>query len=158
MHPYSIILYCTSWVYYFAMLVGLDQEIYDLAIYTGLVWLTSINYWRDPNTSWRYYLDITTVRSGILYHLIRGVDSTNYTMFYIIFITGLVCYIPSRYYYNHKAFIISTIYHALLHIITGVALIYLYTHNIKPLTESYLLNCWEEGVIGEGDIKVICFN
>ena len=54
------------------MIVGLYQEIYDLSLYTGAVWLTSINYWREPDLSWRYYLDITVVRSGILYHLIRG--------------------------------------------------------------------------------------
>lgn len=142
---YSNILYCTSWIYYFAMLVGLYHDIYDLAIYTGAVWLTSINYWREPDTSWRYYLDITTVRSGILYHLIRGMDSDDYKIFYLILVSGLICYIPSRCYYNHKAFIISTAFHALLHLITGIGLIYLYSHPVKSLTESYLLKCWEEG-------------
>ena len=76
--PYSNILYCTSWIYYFAMIVGLYHEIYDLSLYTGAVWLTSINFWRDPDLSWRYYLDIIVVRSGILYHLIRGFDCNNY--------------------------------------------------------------------------------
>ena len=136
--PYSIILYCTSWIYYFAMIVGLYQEIYDLSLYTGAVWLTSINFWRDPDLSWRYYLDIIVVRSGILYHLIRGFDCNNYITFYSILISGLVCYIPSYYYCYKKEYLISTIYHALLHIITGIGLIYLYIHNVVPIRNSYI--------------------
>lgn len=85
-------------------------------------------------------LDIIVVRSGILYHLIRGFDCNNYIAFYMIFISGLVCYIPSYYYCYKKEYLISTIYHALLHIITGIGLIYLYIHNVVPIRKSYIWN------------------
>ena len=112
---------------------------YDLAIYTGLVWLTSLNYWNNPSSRFNYYVDITAVRSGILYHLIRAPDSPNYMTFYSIFNTGLLCYIPSRYFYNKNNYILSTISHAGLHLITGIGLIYLYSTKIKSLSTSYLL-------------------
>ena len=141
-HPteYSIILYKTSWIYFFASLFGFYKKKYDLATYTAFVWITSINYWNNPKNRMSYYLDITAVRSGILYHLIRAPDAKKFLTFYKIFNTGLLCYIPSRYYFNKKNWSASTISHGSLHIITGIGLIYLYSNKIKPLNKSYLLS------------------
>ena len=131
-NPYSIILYFTSYIYYFAALYGISNHIYDLGYYTGLVWLTSINYWYNPTIKYNYYLDIITVRSGIIYHLFRALDATNYFYFYIIFITGLLFYIPARYFCTKDQYLFSTLSHASMHIITGIGLFYLYSNKIKP--------------------------
>ena len=141
-HPvkYSSILYKTSWVYLIASLVGFYNKKYDLAIYTGLGWLTSINYWKNPDCSWCYNLDILTVRTGITYHLIRAVDCPNYMTFYNIFNSGLLCYIPSRYLCNKKQYFSSTIFHAATHLITGIGLIYLYLNDVKPFSQSYIFS------------------
>ena len=137
--PYSDVLFGTAWIYFIASVYGLHKKKYDLAIYTGVVWLTSLNYWNNPSSRFNYYVDITAVRSGILYHLIRAPDSPNYMTFYSIFNTGLLCYIPSRYFYNKNKYILSTISHAGLHLITGAGLIYLYSTKVKSLSTSYLL-------------------
>ena len=137
--PYANILFVTSWIYFIASSYGFYKKKYDLATYTGLVWVTSVNYWNNPSSRFNYYLDITTVRTGILYHLIRAMDSPNYMTFYKIFNTGLLCYIPSRYYYSIKKYIASTISHAGLHLITGAGLIYLYSKPVRPLLQSYFI-------------------
>ena len=63
----------------FALLFGFYKKIYDLATYTSIVWLTCLNYWNNPKKKFNYYyLDIITVRSGILYHIIRVPDAENY--------------------------------------------------------------------------------
>lgn len=141
-HPtkYSIILYKTSWIYLFASLFGFYKKIYDLAIYTSIVWLTCLNYWNNPKNKFNYYLDIIAVRSGILYHIIRAPDAENYLTFYKIFTIGLLFYIPSRYYFIKEKWLLSTIFHAGLHIITGISLIYLYSNKIKSFYKSYLLS------------------
>jgi len=139
-NPYTNILYYTSYIYFFNAIYGLSNHIYDLASYTGLVWLTSINYWSNPTIKYNYYLDIITVRSGIIYHLFRALDATNYFYFYIIFITGLLFYIPARYFCSKEQYFISTIFHANMHIITGISLFYLYSNKIKPLSEPDLNN------------------
>ena len=140
-HPkkYCNMLYNTSWIYFISSVFGIYKEKYDLAIYTGLVWLTSINYWNNPRDPFNYYLDISVVRSGVLYHLLRGVDSPNYIVFYKIFNSGLFFYIPSRYFFNKKQYYISTISHANLHIITGIALIYLYNTEVESLSNSKII-------------------
>ena len=112
---------------------------YDLATYTGMVWLNSINYWKNPKSRFNYYIDVTAVRSGIMYHLIRAPDSSKYIIFYTILNTGL-CYISSRYCLNQKNYILSTVSHAGLHLITGVGLIYLYSTKMTPLSKTYLLH------------------
>ena len=136
--PYSDILFRTAWIYFIASVYGLHKQKYDLAIYTGIVWLTSLNYWNNPNSQFNCYLDMLVVKTGILYHLIRAPDSPNYMTFYSIFNTGLLCYIPSRYFFK-KNIVIATISHAGLHLITGAGLIYLYSTKVKPLSTSYLL-------------------
>ena len=138
--PYSDVLFRTAWIYFIASVYGLYKKKYDLATYTGVVWLTSINYWKNPKSLFNYYIDITAVRSGIIYHLIRAQDSLNYVKFYTIFNTGLLCYIPSRYCLNQKNYILSTVSHAGLHLITGVGLIYLYSTKMTPLSKTYLLH------------------
>lgn len=138
--PYSDILFRTAWIYFIASVYGLYKKKYDLATYTGVIWLTSINYWKNPKSRFNYYIDVTAVRSGIMYHLIRAPDSSQYINFYTIFNTGLLCYIPSRYCLTQKNYILSTVSHAGLHLITGVGLIYLYSTKMTPLSKSYLLH------------------
>ena len=126
--------------YFIASVYGLYKKKYELATYTGVVWLTSINYWKNPKSRFNYFIDVTAVRSGIIYHLIRAPDSSQYINFYTIFNTGLLCDIPYRYCLTQKNYILSTVSHAGLHLITGVRLIYLYSTKMTPLSKSYLLH------------------
>ena len=142
--PYSDVLFYTSWIFFIASVYGTYKKIYDLSIYTGLLWLSSIHYWNNPSIKLNYYLDAGIARSGIIYHLLRAPDCPNYKTFYAIFNTGLVCYLPSRYFFLKQNYLASTIYHAGLHLITGVSVIYLYSKTVKPLSESYLLDYYKK--------------
>jgi len=48
---------------------------YDLALVPGGVFLTSINYWRCPDYSWRRYLDMIYVKLALIYQIYRAYNA-----------------------------------------------------------------------------------
>ena len=41
-------LWSTSWITLYPTLMALHRKQYDMALGTGMVFLTSLNYWKDP--------------------------------------------------------------------------------------------------------------
>ena len=41
-------LWSTSWITLYPTLMALHRKQYDMALGTGVVFLTSLNYWKDP--------------------------------------------------------------------------------------------------------------
>jgi hypothetical protein len=109
------------------VLYALHREYYDLAIVPLCVWLSSINYWRKPDYSWRRYLDMACVHIGISYEVYRAYSLEHGNMFCYIVFVGCICYIVACYYYQKKKYWISTLLHALAHIIGNIGNLYLYS-------------------------------
>ena len=66
------ILWATSWIAIYPTFHAIKKEKYDLALATGIVFLTSINYWRDPSQNKNRLIDIMTVRSVLLFQLYKS--------------------------------------------------------------------------------------
>ena len=118
-------LYKSSYITIITILYALYQNQYIFAIMDACVLLTSINYWRKPDYSWRRYLDMTIVKIALVYHCIVAYNNTC-TMYYIITSIAILCYIISIYYYKINKNWKSTFFHVLLHIIGNIGNIVLY--------------------------------
>ena len=105
---------------------------YDLALVPGGIFITSINYWRNPlYSSWRRTLDINYVRIGLTYQLIRAYNSQYYKLYYPVIFTSLIFYPISFYYYDKKLYWRSAYAHSMLHILANVSNIILYSGKVN---------------------------
>ena len=66
-------LWSTSWITLYPTLMALHRKQYDMALGTGVVFLTSLNYWKDPTNEMNRLIDVTTVRCVLLYQLYNSV-------------------------------------------------------------------------------------
>ena len=60
-------IYHASYLSLCSCLYATYRNYYDFAFVTGIVFLTSINYWRNPINSYRRYIDITAVNTALFY-------------------------------------------------------------------------------------------
>ena len=126
---YSIVIYRTSYL----SLVTLSYALYRksrMAIFPGTVFLTSINYWRNPTNSWRRFIDINAVVLSLLYHLYVSWYAEYGTQYYIVCSVAAAFYPIGYYYHNKKDYWSSTYSHVLLHIVANLANIILYSGTV----------------------------
>lgn len=67
------ILWATSWIALYPTIQAIQKRKYDLALGTGMVFLTSINFWKDPCNDRNRWIDVFTVRSVLCYQLYKGI-------------------------------------------------------------------------------------
>lgn len=100
---------------------------YDLAICSGSVFLTSINYWRKPTYSWRRYLDMTCVKLVFMYQLYKAYRCQYMIQYYTIMFFAVSCYPLGIYYHKKQLYWYSTYAHSTLHIISNIGNLVLYS-------------------------------
>jgi hypothetical protein len=103
---------------------------YDLALCPGGVFLTSINYWRKPDYSWRRYLDMAYVKLAMSYQLYRAYKSQYMAQYYILMVFAICFYQLGIYYYKKNKYWESTYAHCSLHIISNIANVVLYSGRV----------------------------
>ena len=72
---YSKWLWRSSWMHSISCIVALSVPVYDCALPPGIVFITSLNYWRRPDYGWRRYTDIVCVQLGLWWQVIRNMDA-----------------------------------------------------------------------------------
>lgn len=101
------------------------------AIIPAAVWVTSLNYWRNPlRDSWRRTLDMVVVFSGVSYQSYYAFQTTSSGTFYaysIFIVISAACYIISNYLLRHGKFWPATYAHASIHVFANIANIILYS-------------------------------
>ena len=103
------------------------------------IYLSSINFWRLPDYSWRRYVDFAVVKLCILYqniYLVAGAE--NARAFYGIFSVGVLAYALSFYFHAIGKIWFSVYVHIFMHTLSALGCIYLYTGAI-PLANSLLI-------------------
>lgn len=101
-----------------------------LSLCPGGVFLTSINYWRKPDYSWRRYLDMIYVKLALSYQFYKAYKSQYMVQYYTIMILAMMCYPIGIYYYNKKFYWHSTYAHCGLHILANIGNVVLYSGKI----------------------------
>lgn len=102
----------------------------------GSVLLTSLNYWRLPNSPFRKYLDMSVVVASLSYQLLRSIGAQYSYLHYLLMTIGVACYPASVIFYNIGDYWTSTYLHSAVHVIANVSNIVLYSGNIVPLKEN----------------------
>lgn len=120
----AALLWTTSWCSLLSSLYGLWQNKL-IAILPGLVFMTSINYWRNPvSNSPRRYADIVTVIVCLSNQMYIYRDNNVYTSVTCI---GIIFYPIARYFSARNKKWASVVSHCLMHIVCNIANIILYS-------------------------------
>jgi hypothetical protein len=119
-------IYRTSHLFLISSLYAVYRGYYTIAIAPCAVFLTSINYWRRPDYSWRLYLDLTVVRSAILYQTILAYNAEYAVIYYSLFTTAIL-YPLGVYYYSKKDYWKYTYIHMTCHILANIGNCILYS-------------------------------
>ena len=122
-------LWKISWFSLGSASFAIYRGYYDLALVPLGVWLTSINYWRYPDYSWRRYLDIGYVHCSLIYQLTRAYNAEYWIPYFIILSIGIICF-PISIYFHKKNSWLSTILHGMVHIFGNISNIILYSGKI----------------------------
>lgn len=125
---YSKYIYNLSYLSAITSSYALYKGHYDLAICPGCVFVTSINYWRNPDYSWRRYLDMLVVTSSLTYQIVRAYPTKYATLYYTIVCYGIGFYSIGIWFYNRGSLWWSTVSHGMLHILGNLSNIILYSN------------------------------
>jgi len=130
-------IYKVSFLSVFSALYALYKRHYDMALVPAGVFLTSVNYWRKPDYSWRRYVDMSCVTVSLSYQMFRAYKSENAKMYYFLVFLSICSFEIAKYYYRRKLYWHSAYAHSMLHIIANLSNFVLYSGNIPSI---YKLN------------------
>ena len=121
-------LWYTSWLFLFNSCYTVYLNKYDFTVFPGAIFLTSINYWRNPRfNSWERTLDVACVYSSVAYNIFRSFGAEYSNTFYMYIVIGLFCYLLSNYNHRQNRLYASSFFHSLVHVFGNVAVWYLYS-------------------------------
>jgi hypothetical protein len=147
---YAKILWNVSWLSLASAVYACHRGYYDLAIVPGGVWITSINYWRKPDYSWRRYVDMGYVHTALVYQLLRAHNSEHQRIYYTVLAIGCVFFPLGVYFHKKMDVRKSTWCHGMVHLLGNVSNVILYSGYVTPLCHCGWLSWWW----GEGDMSI----
>lgn len=136
---YANILWYVSWLSLASAIYAWRRGHYDLAAVPGGVWITSINYWRKPDYSWRRYVDIGYVHAALLYQVLRAHESEYRMVYYPILAIGCMCFPAGVVYHKRSDFQTSTWCHVMVHVLGNVSNVILYSGYVAPIWEAWFV-------------------
>lgn len=122
----SFLQYKTSFLTLISIFYAIYKGRYKLLIAPLSIFLTSINYWRDPKHGFRRNLDISIVYFMVLYQLYYTRKYQGYTLYIFTQLTSVSFYILSRYVSNYLPEL-SYQFHGLLHLFYNISNVIIYT-------------------------------
>ena len=132
-------LWYTSWLFLFNSCYTVYLNKYDFALFPGAIFVTSINYWRNPRfNSWERTLDVACVYSSVAYNIFRSFGAEYSNTFYMYIVIGLFSYLLSNYNHRQNRLYASSFFHSLVHVFGNVAVWYLYS--------GYVADAWDNPI------------
>jgi len=123
-------IYNTSFLSLGSSIYAIYNGYYTISLCPAGVFLTSINYWRNPVNSWRRKLDMVNVFLTLSYQLYIANRAEYRVPFYTTTLIAGSMYPLALYYSNKKLYWHSTYAHCALHVIANIANIILYSGKI----------------------------
>lgn len=130
-------LWRISWLSLISCAFAVYRGHYDLAFVPGGVWVTSINYWRKPDYSWRRHVDVIYVHLGMIYQILRALEAGNRNYYYTVLFLAMIFFSLGVHYYKQKHLWSSTISHGMVHVFGNVSNVILYYGDIPVFND-----CW----------------
>jgi hypothetical protein len=135
----SQILWTSSWLFLGTSVYTVYKKQYDLVIVPGGIFLTSINYWRDPHfNSWQRTVDVYYIYFSFLYQVMRCYNSQNIMYFLLGLVICFLLYKVSGMTYNNNMILLSAILHSCLHITANLSIVGLNSGYIEPFCDNKL--------------------
>ena len=128
-HTHYQFLYKTSWLFLASAVYAYKMSHCDFVVLPLGVWVTSINYWRKPDYSWRRYMDIFYTHFAVVYQGLRAYGAQYQFPFYVFFVLSAISY-GLGIYYKVKGYgngWNSTLCHGNAHILANVGCFILYS-------------------------------
>ena len=114
------ILWGTSWIAMYPMVMSIQNRKFDNAFFMGSVLLTSLNYWRKPHPGIRRTLDVILVKAGVMYFSYTSLKKSNYR-FFIFCIPAVTSYYVGQYFYKRQKYWTYTYFHLGVHLLGNLA-------------------------------------
>jgi hypothetical protein len=114
------ILWATSWIALYPTIQAIQRKKYDLALGSGMVFLTSIHFWKDPTNYRNKCLDEFTVRTVLTYQLYTSIVTKNKQYWYFV-LASISSFFIGCHFYDKKEYWIYTYCHMGLHIMSNFA-------------------------------------
>ena len=135
----SRILWTSSWLFLGSSVYTVYNQQYDLVIVPGGLFLTSINYWKEPRfNSWQRTVDVYYIYISFLYQFIRCYNA-QYIFHFLLGLT-FCCFLYkiSSLTYNRNMIMLSAFLHSTLHIIANLSLVGLNSGYVEPFCDNKL--------------------
>ena len=123
-------IYKVSYLSLGSSIYAIYNGYYTLSLVPAGVFLTSINYWRNPVDSWRRKVDMGNVLLSLSYQLYIAYKAQYRAPFYTTTLIAGSMYPLALYYSSKKLYWHSTYAHCALHVIANIANIFLYSGKI----------------------------
>jgi hypothetical protein len=130
--PQANYLFYTSFFSLISTLYGLYKKEYLNTIGVFSIFITSINYWRDPVYGWRRNIDIVASILGLSLNSINSYNHPRRGSLNRMLLCCLLFY-PLGYYFQNKSLHLSTFFHSLIHILGNMICISYYSDNNNGL-------------------------
>ena len=127
-------IYKISFLSFFSSLYAIYRGYYDLALVPGSVFLTSINYWRKPDYSWRRYFDVFIVLLVFTYQNVRAYKAEYMYTYYTLMTISVFFFFFGIYLFKINEWWYSVYSHCLLHFFANLSNFILYSGHIAPLS------------------------
>ena len=138
---YANVLWYVSWLSLASAIYAWKRGYPDLAAVPGGVWMTSINYWRKPDYSWRRYVDMAYVHTALVYQILRANDSQHQRVYYLILALGCMFFPFGVYFHQKMDLRKSTWCHLMVHLLGNVSNLILYSGYVAPISEAWFVKC-----------------
>jgi hypothetical protein len=126
-----ILIYYVSYLSLISFIYAIIQQHYNMCMVPLGVFITSINYWRKPDYSWRRYIDIFYVSCCLIYQIIKSYNSEYGLLYCIVVFIGIMFFPLGNYLSDKKLYWLSTYAHIMVHIIGNISNIILYSSKNK---------------------------
>lgn len=114
------LIWRTSWLALLSSFYALYNNNYKITISSGCIFISSVNYWRKPDYSWRRYADMVNVNIIFLYNHYYSYNTIYAKYYYTIISIAIMFYFLGIYYYKNNKLWESTICHIMLHVCTNI--------------------------------------
>jgi hypothetical protein len=128
---YYIVIYRTSYFCLLSAVYAFYRKHYYLSIGPASIFLTSIHYWKNPDYSYRRYLDMVVVKTVLACHIYLARNAQFWKEYYIMLFLACLSYPIGIYYYKKNDHCKSTFFHILVHVIGNIGNIILYSGLIE---------------------------
>jgi len=126
-----IILYGSSHLALISLVFAFYKRHYLISAGVGSIFITSVNYWRKPDHSWRRTLDMTVSSGCIVCQHILAYNAEYARQYYIIYFMALAAFLIGKEYHKKGELWKSTYSHLAFHILCNTANIVLYSGYIN---------------------------